>query len=74
MKMSCDDVTCHTCRFVISQSISKRGYENVNAAGQKSASLGHVKLAQRMEMREPGTGPVSGDRVQVAVCVFVRVH
>jgi hypothetical protein len=57
-------------RFVISQSISKRGYETVNSAGQKSASLGHVKLAQRMEMREPGTGPVSGDRVQVAVCIL----
>ena len=53
--------------FIISQSISKRGYEMVNSAGQKSASLGHVKLAQRMEQREPGTGPVSGDRVQFVV-------
>jgi len=61
----------YVCRFVISQSISKRGYETVNSAGQKSASLGHVKLAQRMEMREPGTGPVSGDRVQVAMCVLL---
>ena len=55
-------------KFIISQSISKRGYDNMNSAGQKSASLGHVKLAQRMEHREPGTGPVSGDRVQV-LCV-----
>ena len=37
------------------QSISKRGYENINAAGHRSASLGHVKLAQRMERRDPGT-------------------
>ena len=54
-------------KFIISQSISKRGYENTNSAGQKSASLGHVKLAQRMERRDPGTGPVSGDRVQFVV-------
>ena len=54
-------------KFIISQSISKRGYDNTNSAGQKSASLGHVKLAQRMERRDPGTGPVSGDRVQFVV-------
>jgi hypothetical protein len=39
----------------------------LNAAGLKSASLGHVKLADRMEKREPGTGPVSGDRVAFVV-------
>lgn len=54
-------------RNAASQSISQKGYENLNAAGMKSASLGHVKLADRMEKREPGTGPVSGDRVAFVV-------
>lgn len=36
------------------QSISKKGYETMNAAGMRTAALGHVKLADRMERREPG--------------------
>jgi hypothetical protein len=31
------------------QSISKKHYESTNTAGHKAASLGHVKLAARME-------------------------
>uniref|UniRef100_A0A7S0H8G1 DNA polymerase n=1 Tax=Hanusia phi TaxID=3032 RepID=A0A7S0H8G1_9CRYP len=54
-------------KYVISQSISKKGYEKTNAAGFKSAALGHVKLAERMEKREPGTGPVAGDRVHYII-------
>ena len=40
--------------------------ESVRAA-RRPARPGHVKLAERMERREPGTGPVTGDRVPFVV-------
>jgi DNA polymerase elongation subunit (family B) len=50
-------------KFVISQSISKRGYENLNAAGQKSAVCLRCADTQRVRVRWAcGRGCVRGSR------------